>query len=227
MLLTVSSTQCAAVSTAVGEMSEPPQRYALVSAYCSSTRAIHGDVDSGVGACGAAARARRQREARGAECEAQKSQMSPSCAAECQPGASRRAQAAAAATHRRAAHDALLRLRQERAAARRRCAGCVSAARFRVRRSKSWQARAPGLNASVRRRAPASAAEPEAQAASANARTSPSARILARRAAGAHLPRAPCARVRTARRARAREARPSTGVHAGATQLPVEEGTPI
>ena len=66
MLVGVSFRQCAAVSTAVGEMSEPPQRYALLSAYCSSSRAIHGDVVSGVGACVAALRARRQRGARGA-----------------------------------------------------------------------------------------------------------------------------------------------------------------
>ena len=66
MLLGVSSTQCAAVSTAVGEMSVPPHRYALRSAYSSKSRAIHGDVASGVGACRAAAQgAKRQREAPG------------------------------------------------------------------------------------------------------------------------------------------------------------------
>ena len=45
-----SSTQCAAVSTAVGEMSDPPQRYASPPEYSISSRAIQGEFVIGVGA---------------------------------------------------------------------------------------------------------------------------------------------------------------------------------
>ena len=46
----VSSTQCAAVSTAVGEMSDPPHRNASPLEYSISSRATHGELVIGVGA---------------------------------------------------------------------------------------------------------------------------------------------------------------------------------
>jgi hypothetical protein len=45
-----SSTQCAAVSTAVGEMSDPPQRYESPVEYVMIRRANQGEFVIGVGA---------------------------------------------------------------------------------------------------------------------------------------------------------------------------------
>jgi hypothetical protein len=45
-----SSKQCAAVSTAVGEMSDPPQRYEPPVEYVMSSRANQGELVMGVGA---------------------------------------------------------------------------------------------------------------------------------------------------------------------------------
>lgn len=58
MLVGVSSRQCAAVSTAVGEMSEPPQGYKSPLANSSSSRAMNGVIVSGEGACARGERAR-------------------------------------------------------------------------------------------------------------------------------------------------------------------------
>ena len=98
MLPGVSSTQCAAVSTAVGEISDPPHTYELPSAYSSDRRATQGDVTSGVGACGGGGHGVRERYS------------------------ASRQRDAAAETHRRATHDALLRRSQHAAAALGRCA---------------------------------------------------------------------------------------------------------